>query len=347
MSYSSEHTMGYIDVVKLYMDDVFLSIPDVDKYANVHKKKWIDCDNIHVYRSEDGNPMAIDCYMFPFQMNLPQNLPGSCWFESNNGLDKAHVKYQVESEVLGCKHFKANQVFHIKHSPLEKPSNDTSGSASLKFTGGNFLRRISISVTARLNKPEYSTNETIGLILKFADLVKSKKKVESISVRVMQYLEVTLKWERLSSVVYSHSSFREDTDTTSEEGRPNSHHLLNGKCVLSRELTITDNEILESEFTFFVPLSQAQEIVIPSTQGQHIRSWHCLEVQISIAGMGKNSLTLPIRCLYPKDNEEWSSWQPPEWTYRSKLIKTPHVCSVPESVLASEAFAGFPGFQAF
>jgi hypothetical protein len=77
---------------------------------------------------------------------------------------------------------------------------------------------------------------------------------------VIQNLNVNLKGKRPNSGATSRHRFQDDTEaedtplyTQSPEEqpceeichRPVAHPLLDGKCVLSRELTITDNEILE------------------------------------------------------------------------------------------------------
>ncbi|XP_035695911.1 arrestin domain-containing protein A-like [Branchiostoma floridae] len=292
------------------------------------RKEHFDVE-VPIYTSTD--PIPLGCYVFPFQYELPADLPAT--FHCKGPLYEATIKYEVKACVIGKEsNLKVSQPLIIREvvepSLLKDAVRYEDQSEVLKC---GCYRQGDISIVASLDKTEYTVGDTGTVSVDISN--STSVKIRNIRVNMKRVVHLMKgQW-----VCTAAEASKVRNRMSSSAGQPGP--LVEKVWGETREGT-SNKKI---ELALPVELKNLPPVV---TLGKHIKCVYRILVDVGL----KSSLSLPtgllkIPYLHPPSNSEWDDWKPPHWVSQCERMTVEGKFAVSSNVLAQEEFAGLPTFQ--
>jgi hypothetical protein len=275
----------------------------------------------------------VGCYAYPFQYQLPHNLPGS-FNVQHEDMDSGQawegiVQYSLSAVLVVPSASKlSREAVLVVYDSLdcrnsESPPQPKSASGSVRTFF--CLTRGSVLVTCRLQHAAYCPTSRI--------IVGLEMKNES-SVDVAGYTVNLLRVVKLEAL-----------DRMRDEEQLTTHTVLS--TVLESEgQGCPHNNTISHEVV--LNLTAAQNIqsvgVPPNTSSSLVKCNYVIDVSVHVPWGPDIELRQPL-LIKAADNEAWKTWTPPRWVEECVRVHSVGTAAVSDSLLNSQAFSGIPGFR--
>ncbi|RUS91372.1 hypothetical protein EGW08_000889 [Elysia chlorotica] len=301
----------------------------------------VDIHEAVLYSQEES--FQFGCYVFPFQLELPQDAPGSFQYigSSMKGSWTVDISYKLHAHAEGADALQASQavvVFQTDEQALAERSFGCAKETTVEVSRFLFSNKI-IHITTRLldNFVETGANLQLRLIV----TNETRIKVTGFSIKLLRYFRLFLKDMSVKGCLLDNMELVEDLCHVAPEAGP---HVV-FKMAGSDSLMMGNAGLDRLQIPLREGLCGQSVDVAPSVSAKHTNNRYELEVSITFSNNHTESLMLPVPGVLPRKNKRWSKWKPPEWVYNAETKLSTSPFSVPHQLLRTEAFAGLPSFH--
>ncbi|XP_077979801.1 arrestin domain-containing protein A-like [Glandiceps talaboti] len=286
-------------------------------------------------------------YVFPFQYQLPPDLPGTFYHEAQGEkFWKGNVKYKLKATIIGD-----NEYIKFSQAVVIKPYNNKLNEITPKpmkqigivkkcfcYTSGE------VHVTVRTNKAIYKAGELAHVHITIKN--ESSEDINAVRVNLRRTVRLLGWWQA--------GNHGDENDVAEYHGKPadsvfpdksvvvwanllQGHPKSEASNVCERDVDIPLVENLTTQ-NMVVPL-------LPSTLGSLVRCAYHLSVDVDVPYAPDITVVVPIVAIQATSNEEWADWTPPDWITHCQIKQSSDECSVRQSIVDSHIFSKIPPFQ--
>ncbi|XP_062517397.1 arrestin domain-containing protein A-like [Corticium candelabrum] len=301
---------------------------DEDRYVSRQgemkgKKEFFKVE-IRLIDYPGGFPMG--CFAYPFQYTLPQSLPGvfSKEDKQHGEVWKAAIKYRVKAEVdiPGTKHDLQVKQPLIVYSELRKPVEPVRYDKQGTVRTCCCIPRGDVLVQATMDKNSYFAGETAQIHVDVDN--QSAVDIENFAVKLMRV--ITLKGK--------------DDDRNYHD----SLKLIDTVCENKYDgCPANSNKSRDVPLELFSKTGSSHKELQPTTGGSVVSCSYHVDIEMQVPWAPDIEIHAPVQILAPV-NVQWQQWQPPSWVSQCVQTQVVGPYGVAPEVLASQAFAGIPGF---
>lgn len=296
----------------------------VTKHGEMKGKKEFFKVEIRLIDYPGGFPMG--CFSYPFQYTLPQSLPGVFSKEDKEFGEKwkGAIKYRVKAEVdiPGTKHDLQVKQSLIVFTELRKPIEPIEYQKQGTVRTCCCIPRGDVFVKAIMDKNSYIAGETAQIHVDVDN--QSAVDIDNFAVKLMRVIVLKGK-----DAHRGHHDNLRLVDTVCE----NKYEGCSANSKKSRDVPL----VLKSKRG-----NDLRELQ-PSTNGSVISCSYHVDIEMQVPWAPDIEIHAPVQILAAL-NQQWQQWQPPPWVSQCAQTQVAGPYGVSMEVLASQAFAGIPGF---
>eukprot|EP00118_Oscarella_pearsei_P024949 m.307188 g.307188 ORF g.307188 m.307188 type:complete len:359 (+) comp41998_c0_seq1:224-1300(+) len=298
----------------------------VSKKGEMKGKKEFFKVDIRLVDYPGGFPMG--CYCYPFQYHLPQGLPGVFGKKDKRAFDEkwhAKVNYTVKAEVdiPGTKHDLTCKQPLVVYSELRQAIQPVAYDKQGTVRTCCCIPRGDVHVKATMDKNSYMAGEVANIHVDVDN--QSAVDIENFAVKLMRVIHLRGKDDDRDH----HDSLRiVDTVCQNKYEGCKSH---------SKKASDVPLELWSKG-------GATKEEFQPSTKGSVVQCSYHVDIEMQVPWAPDIEIHAPVQ-IYAPFNPYWQQWQPPVWVAQCVRTQVVGPFAVAAEILASQAFAGIPGFQ--
>ncbi|XP_065837091.1 arrestin domain-containing protein A-like [Oscarella lobularis] len=288
------------------------------------KKDFFKVD-IRLIDYPGGFPMG--SYSYPFQYHLPQGLPGIYRMKGKHFEQHwtAKINYVVKAEVdiPGTKHDLVCKQPLVVYSELRQAIQPVEYTKQGTVRTCCCIPRGDVLVKATMDKNSYMAGEVAQIHVDVDN--QSAVDIENFVVKLMRVIHLKGKDDDRSQ----HDSLR----------------LVDVVCQNKYDgCKAHDQKSSDVPLELWRKDGATKENFQPSTKGSAVQCTYHVDIEMQVPWAPDIEIHAPVQ-IYAPLNLHWQQWQPPPWV--AQCVQTPVVgpFAVAAEILASQAFAGIPGFQ--